>query len=406
MASTAAGQLLLIAATPLLTRLYAPDDFGVFGVFWAMISVVAVISSLRYEIAIPLPPRDLNARHLLVLALVINAIVAILAFFTVLLLHDPIVRWTGAPGLATCLWLLPPGLLFVGSYKAFNYWAIRNRDYTRIGKTRILQSCTNVSVQLGAGFMGAGAVGMVSGQLLGQIMGISSLARGLKLRAFCASPLFSLKRMRILIRRYRRFPLYDVPASAVDVLSVQLPPLLLTAFFGPTVAGFYILAERVLGMPAGLLAQAIGQVLYGSVRHAMEKQQLHRLTLRIVLGLGGLVLIPAIILTLSGESLFNWVFGSPWRNAGLYAICMVWGLCAQVIYSPLSMILMATEGQKTNLLIHSTLLLLKILAIAYGYSQQNPVLAVMGFSLAGMVGYGLGIAIILRRTKRLSLPKG
>ncbi|MDY0164873.1 lipopolysaccharide biosynthesis protein, partial [Desulfobotulus sp.] len=177
MASTAAGQLLLIAATPLLTRLYAPDDFGVFGVFWAMISVVAVISSLRYEIAIPLPPRDLNARHLLVLALIINAIVAILAFFTVLLLHDPIVRWTGAPGLATCLWLLPPGLLFVGSYKAFNYWAIRNRDYTRIGKTRILQSCTNVSVQLGAGFMGAGAVGMVSGQLLGQIMGISSLAR-------------------------------------------------------------------------------------------------------------------------------------------------------------------------------------------------------------------------------------
>ncbi|MDT2264523.1 hypothetical protein P7H12_14360 [Paenibacillus larvae] len=45
---TAFSQLLLVAASPVLTRLYTPEQFGVLSVYVALLSIFTVIGSL-YE---------------------------------------------------------------------------------------------------------------------------------------------------------------------------------------------------------------------------------------------------------------------------------------------------------------------------------------------------------------------
>jgi O-antigen/teichoic acid export membrane protein len=57
-AGTALGQGLVVVLAPLLTRLYTPTDFGVLAVYGSVVSLVAVVASLRYELAIALPGRD------------------------------------------------------------------------------------------------------------------------------------------------------------------------------------------------------------------------------------------------------------------------------------------------------------------------------------------------------------
>ncbi len=52
---TAFGQLIVLAASPLVTRLYTPADFGVLGVFSAFLGILGIAVTLRYELAIPLP---------------------------------------------------------------------------------------------------------------------------------------------------------------------------------------------------------------------------------------------------------------------------------------------------------------------------------------------------------------
>ena len=55
---TALGQGLVVASAPLLTRLYTPVDFGVLAVYGSMVSLVAVVAALRYELAIALSRHD------------------------------------------------------------------------------------------------------------------------------------------------------------------------------------------------------------------------------------------------------------------------------------------------------------------------------------------------------------
>ncbi|MDT2285392.1 hypothetical protein P7H17_03750 [Paenibacillus larvae] len=43
---TAFSQLLLVAASPVLTRLYTPEQFGVLSVYVALLSIFTVIGSL------------------------------------------------------------------------------------------------------------------------------------------------------------------------------------------------------------------------------------------------------------------------------------------------------------------------------------------------------------------------
>lgn len=398
--ATAASQLILVLATPLLTRLYTPDEFGILAVFLAVMSVVLVGSSLRYEFAIPLPRNTKSARLLLILALAINLVVAVLSLLAVALFREEIARLTKTPALTDYLWFLPVVILCAGSYKALNYWALRNNDYKSIAQTKIVQGGANVGVQLAAGLAGLGTLGLILGQLIGQTAGAARLAKGAELRSCLSGTTdFSRRRAFVLLKQHQRFPKYDVPAATVDVMSTQLPNILLAALFSPVIAGLYMLAERVLSMPMGLLGQAVGQVLFGSSRDALKNGTLNILALKIILGLLGVILLPTLIVFFFAADLFSFIFGEVWRDAGSYAGWLMLGLSVQFLYSPISMVLTVTEGQQINLYIHIFMLCAKIGAIAYGYYVGSSMVAIIGFSMVGVVGYAGAIMVILSHAR-------
>ena len=74
---TALGQLLLVLALPVLTRLYTPADYGALAVYSSTLTVLLVLASLRFEVAIPLPDDDRAAGSLLALSLLALAVVTL-----------------------------------------------------------------------------------------------------------------------------------------------------------------------------------------------------------------------------------------------------------------------------------------------------------------------------------------
>lgn len=397
---TAAGQVILALATPILTRLYNPDDFGVLAVFVALLSIVVVISALRYELAIPLPSSKRSACQLVALALLINCLTALFVLVAIFLLREDIAKWAQSPALANYLWLLPVGVISAGTYKIFNYWAVWNKDFKAIAQTKLTQSIAKVIVQLAAGLSGLGALGLIVGQLIGQTVGVLRLTKGVALRSLLNKSDASLLRTKALIKRYKRFPKYDVPASALNTMSNQLPPILLATLFNPAVAGYYMLAAHVLAVPSSLVGQAIGQVLYGNCREALKSGNLGRDTKRIVFTLTFLVTLPVIFVFFCGSSFFPVIFCSQWHEAGIYAEWMILGTAVQFVYSPISMVLMATNGQRLNLYINVFMLLCKSGGVLYGYHLNSPLVAIIGFSVAGMLVYGFSIFLILLRANK------
>ncbi|MNF98829.1 hypothetical protein D3C84_817040 [compost metagenome] len=97
------------------------------------------------------------------------------------------------------------------------------------------------------------------------------------------------------------------------------------------------------------------------------------------------------------------VFGADWREAGQYAAWMIVGLSAQFVYSPISMLLLATDGQRLNLYIHCLMLLAKVIVIMYGYSLGSPLIAIIGFSVVGFAGYILATFFVLFHVRSFGL---
>jgi len=387
--ATALGQAALVLLMPLLTRLYRPEDFGTFAVFQGVMATVLVISSLRYEMAIPVAKTNNDARQLLTVALALNIGAALFALLVVMLSHADVARLLAAPGLEACLWLLPVAIAVGGSYKALNYWAVRKRDYPLIARTRILLALANLCAQISAGVAGLGALGIVIGQIVGYAAGAFLLVqRSATPKIRCGRDAF--RRGVVVSSRNSNFPLFDAPAALVNTLGLQLPNLLFTGLFGATSAGLYLLAERVLLMPMTVISEAIGQVLFSTSREAAAEGRLPRSIIRIFGGLLAAIAVPIVVIFMGGEQIFAFAFGEDWRMAGLYASWLSFGIAAQFLYSSISVALIATGGQRLNLLIHATLLAAKLAAAWYGYYADSTLAAVMALSGTNVFGYGLG----------------
>lgn len=375
------GQAVVVLASPVLTRLYSPDDFGLLAVFSSVLGILAVIASLRYEIAIPLPEDESEAANILVLALLLVMVTAGLSGVAVLLFSSRIVAATNSPELEPYIWLIPLGVLLAGWYQVLNYWAVRHAAFGAIARTRLAQGSSSVITQVGLGLLGAGPFGLLAGQVLGRAAGTTTLASHTLKSAATALKTVSLASAFQLAARYRRFPLFSSWSSLANSLSSQIPSLLLAFYFGPGVTGLYALGHRVLQAPMSLLGSSIGQVFFSRAATYKREGRLEELVVSVF---GALVRVgfPALaIVALTAPELFALAFGPDWREAGVYAQWLSPWLLLVFVSSPLSTLPSILERQGMEFAFQSALLGSRAIALVIGGLLENAAVAIALYAL-------------------------
>lgn len=403
---TAGAQLMMVLALPLLTRLYSPEDFGLLAVYAGVLGLFTVIASLRYELAIPLPEDDQIAANLVVLCLLtvlgMTAVSALLVWFA----GGATTVALGVPVLASYLWLLPIGVLMVGVYQTFSYWAIRTKQFPTIARTRLRQAFTTIGIQLLA--FKAGSVALLLGQACGQGMGSITLVRGALARPEFRQ--WSWKGMYGAARRYRQFPMFSTWSGFFNTAGSQLPPLMLAALFGAGAAGLYVIAHRVLAMPMSLIGQAVGNVFFSNAAKAYREGDLGPLVSDVHDKLANIAMPPALVLMVSGPELFTLVFGEEWRKSGELARWMAPWLYMVFITSPLSTLYSIMEKERQGLIFQVVLLATRVAAIMLGAGYGELVIAVILFSFASALcwtGFLVWIALSTGNTLSMILrPTG
>ena len=76
MTGTSLAQAIPVAISPILTRLYSPEEFGLFALYMAVAMIVSVLVTGRYELAILLPRNEPDALHIAALAIIISVAVS------------------------------------------------------------------------------------------------------------------------------------------------------------------------------------------------------------------------------------------------------------------------------------------------------------------------------------------
>lgn len=383
----AIGQAAALLASPILSRLYSPEDFGILGVYASVLAVASVSATLRYEYAIPLAEDDYAAANTFGLTLLLSIGMSAIISVLVTVLLDQLVATLGAPGLRRYMFLVPIGVLALGIYQSFNYWALRQRAFSRVARTKLSQGLSGVATQLGLGALGFTPIGLLLGQIVSQAAGVLTLSRTVGRREVSV---IGFKGIANALIRYRRFPFYTFPSAIMNTASLSLPPLLLAALFSPAVAGLYFFAQRILRTPMALVSQSVSQVFYGEAARLRNEEpeellRLHNTTTR---QLFGIAILPMLLLAIAGGPIFGLVFGEAWHEAGNYAQLLVPFLLAQFVVSPLSQTFSLLEAQSLLLLVNAIKLILSVGPIVVAHVLGlAPQVAIAGFSVGLSANY-------------------
>jgi O-antigen/teichoic acid export membrane protein len=321
---TATAQGMLLLASPVLTRLYTPADFGVLVVYVAILAVLVIIALLRFEYALPIPQDDGEAVDLLALCLLLVAVSTCLGSLLLHALRERILGWMGAPALAPYLWLVPVSVLGAGCYQVFNCWAIRKGGYARIARTKVTQSLTQLGVQMAVGSLVQGPLGLLVGDAVGRTNGTRTLAMLDWRNDWALLRRVTWGGMWRAATRFRRFPAIASGTALMNTCNLRVPALLLAIAFGPAVAGCFALAQRVFALPSSVIGESVAQVYFGEFAERAKAGGggllgLFRGTVRRMFLLG----LPTMLAAMAaGWFLFPVVFGQAWREAGVFVVAL------------------------------------------------------------------------------------
>lgn len=409
---TALGQGIVILASPVLTRLYTPEDFGTLAVYSSLLGVVIVLASLKYEVAIPLPKDDVTAMNLLVLALMIVPIMSALLAVGLWILVQ-IAEPAYSSIITPFMWLLPIGMLLAGSYQVLNHWAVRTQAFSRISRTKLDQGLGGVSTQIILGLLDIRPLGLILGSIIGQSAGTLRLAR-LIVPLFNSGSLRTVSFRQLIgtARRYWRFPLITSWSSLLNSLGLRLPTLLIALLHGPQVAGWLALADRVVGTPVMLIGSATGQVYFGKAANLARTNdgQLLSLFNRITLRLFLIALALLGPLGIGGPHLFSLLFGLEWAEAGIYVQILSGVFLFRLVVGPVSQTLLILEKQHLQLAWEVFRLLLIGLAFSHAWNHSLSPSQTLGlYAVAAIIAplalYFVILYTLIKRNSR-STAKG
>lgn len=381
------GQLILALAAPLLTRLYDPAAFGIFGVISGIALVLGPLAHGGFNQAIVVVRRQGEALNLLALCVLSVVFWTVLTSGVLLFAGEALARALDLMAAPWLLWLLPLEILILALALALEFWVLRHNRFGLAAMALGLRSVGQLAVQLISFPLAAGA-GLVLGYVAGDLV-----------RLLCLLPLDleELKRLRrqvrwrrilAMSRRHRAYLVFNTPAVFLQNLNRMLPMTCLALFYGATAAGLYALVQKILMLPAQLVANAAAKV---AVVELVQRERRHHPTLvrKIVvtsLLWNSLAFLPVLLF---GGPIFAMVFGESWREAGLYAAWLVPFAVLRFANLALSQTLNIYARQDVNLLWSLTAFLSSAsmlgLAIALGW-EPIVLVAVHGLVAAAVQG--------------------
>lgn len=352
MTGTVIAQSIPIAISPILTRIYSPEDFGIFALYMSIASIIAVIATGQYEISVMLPEKDEDAFNLVALSIIIAFCISSITLFVVWIFNDSIVSYIGNPEISQWLYLIPLTILLTGIYNPLNYWLNRKKHYKRLAINRVLQSTATAATNLEMGLNGFGTSGLIVGGIVGQSVVTGAL--GWYAWRDDKQKIRLIKKNKVIenAKKYQNFPKFNAVQTFLDSFRLSGVVFLITYFFNLTILGYYSFAMRILQAPLGIIGSSVSQVFYQKAAdNYNSKQQVWPILKKTILKLSLISLPVFLMIGFFAPDVFSFVFGSRWREVGIYAQILLPWLLINFISSPISTVPLILNKQKQFLLV-------------------------------------------------------
>lgn len=340
LSGTAIAQLIPLLATPVLTRIYTPEQFGALAILLAVANPLSLLVCGRYDLTVVLPRDDERANVLARLALLLAVVVSLVLGGLLWSFREPLSGLMGGEVALFPVLLAPLLFLLMGFFQPLNNWLIRKQAFRAMSVNKMVQTTGITLVSLGLGWW-AFEHGLMVGYVAGWALYVAFGAMQVRWKGFRFRPL-QFTAMREAALAYRSFPLYNALPAVMNTATLSIPVFLLTRVFDEQVTGQFNLCRQTIFLPVTFFATSFMQVYMqrASSTVAAGGAVLPSLRRSVQL-LGALALGLVLVLLTAGPFLFGLVFGAQWTEAGTYARILALPIALQFVVVPLTPLLPA-----------------------------------------------------------------
>lgn len=386
MAKVGAGvliaQAIALVFSPVISRLYTPDEIGIFSFFSSGVVICTLFVTLTIEYAIVLAEKKQESSDLTKLSLILSTALSAILFGLSFSVADSLSEIFNVP--AVVLILIPLGALSHAWFNTGYQLHIHRKEFKNMSVAKVAQTGSMVSIQSLLPFVGFSYSGLILGYIAGRVISVSVLFRN-----FSDVLLNKISnKWRLLLKKYADHPAYVLPSSLLSSLSQQLPMLAIAPIFGSVMLGFYGLAFRVLMLPITLISSSTGSVFFKSFSESYNKQK--PLTPKLLKTWGTLFAIgflPFLILFLFSVPIFEFIFGDQWTQSGTLSGIMSPMLFLMFIFTATSKSLLVMDKKRWMPVNSFFGLLAKGVALYVGFLNDDFYLFIWMLTIAQSIVY-------------------
>ena len=358
-AGTSLAQFITILLTPVLSRLYSPEDFAVFALFTSLVSQVSVIASLRLEMALPTIKQDWEAARLTKLAIKTSLWICLLAVLCI----SAYLLWIEKSENRLILLLAPLAILFSAINQILNFYSSRSKSFRVNSISRILLNLVTGLGSITLGFIGWGSHGLIIGNVVGLIIGSVVLWQPHK-KAIQTAIEINKYPDKYYYNKFKQYIFINTPHAFVDTLELSGIILLLNQYYSDAEIGSYFFAYRLLKLPVSLIGAAVFQVFYQKMAEAKnEGNKVSPLIIEVYKKMAQIGTPVFLFIMLFASDFFPLIFGKDWQQAGSIASILPPWLLLNFIASSVSGATFIFNNQQSAFIISIIHFLLRAIAI-------------------------------------------
>ena len=392
--------LILLIFSPIILRIYSPDDLGAYQVFIALSSYFVLVSCLRFEYSLLSKKVNLFTTFKINLlcfsSIIFVTIISILYCFLCVAFKFDIYLSIG-----NIIFFLPLLTFFGGLVMLYTINGIKTKKFGLLSKSKILQNSSLTFTQISLGLINFSNLGLFYADIIGKAS--FSILNFDKRYFKIILSFFKISTVIKIAFRFKSFPLLMLPSKIFNLTATSLPIIIIGNSYSLGVVGFYYLIDRIFAPISILVSEAVSRVFESDL--SLEQSQdtnLFKKSLYIIL-CSFIILIPFVLIIPYVERIVVFCFGSNWIGSYEYYVVLLPMFMSGIISNTLTNTLLILEEHKKQFIWDLLRAVVVVSMIYYSVNINNThlqTLSILSVSLTFF--YIIHIILSLTVIKKLS----
>lgn len=325
--------LIPLIVTPILSRIYAPEFFGEWGVFSCSYSIIGVVVLLCYEYAIIKATKQELANTIaltITIGVCVTIIIAIIYFLGRLFEFQYFLEFNH---LSFFLFFIFLNAILLIQTNLAN----RNKQYWVMSIGSLLQGLSQAFFRIVFGLVAIFSNGLIGGTVVASVIVVAFyLFNSQRLFSKDTIRSISLKNMYLVAVKYKKFPLYEAPATLLLFATFNLTVIILSLYFNKAEIGCISIVQQLILLPISFVGSAMGKVYYQQIsEEGLSSDTERSISRKMAISTLLISTLPAFFLIFGGDNIIVYMLGQKWGTAGNLSLCLVIWSIPTILTQPL-----------------------------------------------------------------------